>query len=148
MRPEDRFTADQCLQKACANGLFKRRVDVQGVNTDAPLEEDATEVATGVSTEIAVLNVNTLDDKSSDGGVATPMQQPSFPSSQSTQTKRSNTGLPTQRRRTSYTSNWSSTIGLGNSSSGGELDLDVGNSGDVAVGLFIRKHHFTTSLGR
>jgi hypothetical protein len=75
MRPEDRFTADQCLQKGCNNGLFKRRSDGQIVDADASSKDEATEAATKTDTEIAVPDADTSDDGSSDDGAATSKQQ-------------------------------------------------------------------------
>jgi hypothetical protein len=77
MRPEDRFTVDQCLHKGCDNGLFKRRSDGQIVDVDAPSEDDATEVVTEADTEIAVPDADASDDRSSDDGAATLKQQSS-----------------------------------------------------------------------
>lgn len=68
MRPEDRFTADECLERGCVNGLFKRRSDGQIVDIDVPLEDDATELATEADTEIASPPADPSDDSRSDDG--------------------------------------------------------------------------------
>ncbi len=179
-RPEDRFTADQCLHKGCDNGLFKQRSDGQIIDADASSKDDTTEIVTEADTEIAVLDADTSDNRSSDDSAATPKQQSSHmtesgtsnasgaptnligglwggeesgrrdsansPNGQSTLTRGSNSGTPTRRRRTSHTSSWSLTIGLGNSDSGGGFDIDRGSSEEVATGLFIRKDYFNASL--
>lgn len=86
--PEDRFTAEACLEKGCEIGLFKRRNDGQIVDID---EDDAT-VA---NTEIASPLGNRSDN--SDLGSATTPQPP----------RRADDGVA---------SSWSLTIGLeGNS---------------------------------
>jgi serine/threonine protein kinase len=80
MRPENRFTADECLERGCVNGLFKRRSDGQIVDIDTPSEDDATELATEAGTEIASPPADPSDDSrsddgGSDDGCATPTRQ-------------------------------------------------------------------------
>lgn len=180
IRPEDRFTAEQCLHKGCDNGLFKQRSDGQIIDADAPSKDDTTEVAAEINTEIAVLNTETSDDSGLDTSAATPRRSSShkiqngissasigptiligglwgdeercgqessdIPSNQSTLIRGCNSGTPTRRRRTSHTSSWSLTIGLENSDSDGGFDVEKGDSGEVATGLFIKKDYFTANL--
>jgi len=68
MKPENRFTADECLERGCVNGLFRRRSDGQIVDIDAPSEDDATELATEAGTEIASPPADPSDDSRSDDG--------------------------------------------------------------------------------
>lgn len=73
-KPENRLSANQCLQRGGDNGLFKRRRDGLIVDIDALSEDDATEVATEAETEIATPAANSSDDSGSDDGIATPTQ--------------------------------------------------------------------------
>lgn len=60
---DKRFTAEQCLLKGCDNGLFRRNSDGQIIDADV---EDATEVALGAETEIAIQATDSSDDGSQD----------------------------------------------------------------------------------
>ena len=78
-RLEDRFSADQCLQRGCENGLFKRRSNGEIVDSNDPSCHTVTEVDTEAETEIATSGADNLDDVGSidgipDDGVATPTQ--------------------------------------------------------------------------
>lgn len=68
LRPEDRLTADACLQRGCDNGLFRRRIDGQVVDVDS-----CSEAPTEIATEIDIGIVSSDDDASN--GTATPTQQ-------------------------------------------------------------------------
>ncbi|KAL8648858.1 MAG: hypothetical protein Q9210_004744 [Variospora velana] len=80
-KPEDRFSADQCLQRGCDNGLFKRCSDGEIVDVDDHLEDNTVEVDREAETEIAASDADPSEDMSSvngisDDGVATPTQPP------------------------------------------------------------------------
>lgn len=64
-KPKNRFSADQCLQRGCENGLFKRRSDGEIVDADNSSAHNATEVETETETEIASPDADTSDDMSS-----------------------------------------------------------------------------------
>ena len=73
--PEDRFTADECLQRGCENGLFRRLSDGRIVDAGDTSEGGANEVAPDAETEIAIPGAEIADDSGSDDGTATPRQQ-------------------------------------------------------------------------
>ncbi|KAL9130730.1 MAG: hypothetical protein Q9217_001167 [Psora testacea] len=78
-KPEDRFSADRCLQRGCDNSLFKRRSDSEIVAADDHLRDNTLEVDTEVETEIAASDADVSDKISSvgsisDDGAATPTQ--------------------------------------------------------------------------
>ena len=176
VNPKDRFTADQCLQRGCDNGLFKRRDDGQIVDADDNSEDDATEATTEVDTDIP-----TSDDSGADDGTTTPTQQlpqetgsgtpnassaptilagglwgsdesgmqkwANSPSGQLTTIQGSSSGPPSCRQKSLRASDWSMKIGLENSHLDGGFDLGGGRGdGKLTTGIFIRKDYFSASL--
>ena len=78
-KPENRFSADQCLQRGCEKGLFRRRRDGEIVDADNSSAHNATEVDTEAETEIASPDADISDEMSSvdsisDDSAATPTQ--------------------------------------------------------------------------
>jgi serine/threonine protein kinase len=148
IQPEERFTAEQCLQRGCSNGLFRKRNDGHIIGAEEALDDNNTET------------VNVSDEASNDGGT-TPTEQSALGSDirgsnalhasanldghfhrrelrnsptqciQTIPVGGSNSGPPTRRE---MTTSWSWTIGP---SSSGPDDL---------TGLFIKKDCFTSSL--
>lgn len=173
IKPEERSTVDECLERGCANGLFRRRHDGHIVNAD-----DASEVNT-LENETSD---HTPDDDAADEGTTTPTQQSTqgieisgddascastildgdlwvsvassaeklsnSPSGQLTLTGSSNSGPPARRQRTSYSASWSLTVGPSNSDSDGGFSLGGGdrNGEGKVTNLFIRRDRFTGSL--
>ncbi|KAL9014764.1 MAG: hypothetical protein Q9173_000594 [Seirophora scorigena] len=75
--PEDRFSADQCLQKGCDNGLFKRRGDDEIIDADGPSCYNNIEAEIDAAAPDADSSDNIdLDDDGPDGGAATPRPLP------------------------------------------------------------------------
>ncbi|KAL8769044.1 MAG: hypothetical protein Q9209_004830 [Squamulea sp. 1 TL-2023] len=79
MKPEDRFSANQCLQRGCANGLFKRRSDDEIHDACNHIRDITVEVDTEAKTEIVASDADPSEavdaaNRSSDDGVATPTQ--------------------------------------------------------------------------
>jgi serine/threonine protein kinase len=66
MKPEDRFTADECLQRGCDNALFRRLSDGRIVDSGDSSEHDANEVAP---------DADVADDSGPDDGTTTPIRQ-------------------------------------------------------------------------
>lgn len=162
MEPKDRFTADQCLQRGCDNGLFRRRHDGRIVDIEIATSADSTsDDSTATPTQQSPQG--TESGTSNASGAPTILagdlwgsdesgrqESANSPSGQLTPTRGSNSGPPTRRQKMSHASSWSLTIGPENSELDGGFDLDIGRDrdGENVTGLFIRKDYFTASLSR
>ena len=71
-QPENRFSADQCLQRGYNNGLFEKRMDDQVISDSS--KDSIIEIDTETESETAARDTNTSDEPSSDDGIATPTQ--------------------------------------------------------------------------
>ena len=159
LKPEDRFTAEKCLQRGCDNGLFTRLNDGE-IADAAAAEDDVTGVSAGAATAIAISVGEASEDSGREDGRATPTQQsprrtetgtsnvseaPTIllgglsagdasgedepAAGQLTLTGGSNSGPSSRRLKVSHVSSWSLTIGLGRSDSDGGFDLEDGGYG-------------------
>ncbi|MCJ1263721.1 hypothetical protein MMC22_003591 [Lobaria immixta] len=63
--PEERFSAEQCLERGCENGIFQKRPDGHIVNTNNTCEND--------NTEADPVDDDASQDGSSDNGTTTPV---------------------------------------------------------------------------
>ncbi|KAF2453500.1 kinase-like domain-containing protein [Lineolata rhizophorae] len=156
--PEKRYSAHECLQMGCRNGLFRATRDGRIVDADADDMADNTMHAHPTLTR--------------DGEETPPPQSPRLPETGADNTTfiarnlrggvrcsgedsvnspsdMKDSGRRTRRRRTSGTSSWSLTIGPSNSDSDGGFSMADSeprlNEGPM-TGLFIRRDRFTGSL--
>ena len=163
--PEERLSADGCLERGCHNGLFRktRNGHIVGANdTEVNTPEDATSQAEEAEeaddgtktptlrspqwTEVGINDTSLLVGKpwgSVNGDRAGSMNSLST-------IKGSISGTPARRPTTSTSTglSWSWTIGLSNFDSDGGFDLDSGSrqEGGHVAGLFIRRERFTGSF--
>ena len=157
--PEERFSADDCLERGCRGGLFRKSHDGHTVGAEVNTPDDATSQAEEADdgtktptmqspqwTEEGMNDANFLFGNlwgSVDGNRAGSMNLPSAIEGSISRTS--------ARRPTTSISkglSWSLTIGPSNSDSDGGFDLDPGSrqEGNPATGLFIRRARFTGSL--
>ena len=89
INPKVRFTAEQCLQKGCNNGFFRRLSNGQIIDGNEGPENDANEVALNTDTGIAVLGAE-VEDNGSERDITTPRQQSPKQSPEKTEIKTEN----------------------------------------------------------
>ena len=162
VNPEERLSADGCLERGCHNGLFRKTRDghIVGANdTEVNTPEDTTSQAEEAEeaddetktptlrspqwTEVGINDTGSLVNfwGSVDGDRAGSMNSPST-------IKGSISGTPARRPTTSAPIglSWSWTIGPSNSDSGFDLDSRSRQEGGPVGGLFIRRDRFTGSF--
>jgi serine/threonine protein kinase len=166
--PEERLSADGCLERGCHNGLFRKTRDghIVGANdTEVNTPGDATSQAEEAE-----------EAEEADDGTKTPtLRSPQWTEGGMNDTsflvgnlwgsingdraesmnlpltiKDSISGTPVRRPTTPTSTglSWSLTIGPSNSDSDGGFDMDSGSrqEGGLVAGLFIRRDRFTGSL--
>ena len=159
--PEERLSADGCLERGCHNGLFRKTRDghIVGANdtevntpgdatSQAEEAEEAEESDDGTKTptlrslqwaEVGMNDTSFLVNGDRAGSMNSPLT-----------IKDSISGTPARRPTTPTSAglSWSLTIGPSNSDSDGGFDMDSGSrqEGGPVAGLFIRRDRFTGSL--
>ncbi|MCJ1255217.1 hypothetical protein MMC24_003033 [Lignoscripta atroalba] len=161
INPQERFTADQCLEKGCDNGVFRKRYngdivdedtsEVNSLDDEIPTPTQQSPRETGSGADIGSLATTILEGDLW-GEIESRQENPANSPLIGGQTTRAScSGSLTRRQRTmnENVKSWSLTIGPSNSDSDGGFDLETGRNWDrkgKMTGLFIKRDHFTPSF--